>query len=146
MIEARLHRLVISGMTGRDEAEVRKHLDEMVALGVAPPSSIPVFYRLSASLVTTAEAIQVLGADNSGEIEAILVALNDGLWVGVGSDHTDRKIESYGVAVSKQICPKPVAPDLWRFADIADHWDELVLRAHLITGGKRVSIRKAHSR
>ena len=31
------------------------------------------------------------------------------LWVGVGSDHTDREVETYGVTVSKQMCDKPIA-------------------------------------
>ena len=35
------------------------------------------------------------------------------LWVGTGSDHTDREVEKYGVTVSKQMCDKPVAPVFW---------------------------------
>ena len=30
------------------------------------------------------------------------------MWVGVGSDHTDRKAETVGVTLSKQLCAKPV--------------------------------------
>ncbi|MBI4184649.1 MAG: DUF2848 domain-containing protein [Proteobacteria bacterium] len=136
-VEVQLHTLVCGGMTGRDEAEVRKHLDEMAALGVAPPSTIPIYYRLSASLLTTTGSIQVLGEASSGEIEAALVALEGGLWVGVGSDHTDREVEAYGVAVSKQVCPKPIAPELWPFDEVAAHWDRLVLRSHVTVNGRR---------
>jgi len=45
----------------------------------------------------------------------VLVAESDTMYVGVGSDHTDRKVEAYGVTVSKQMCPKPIGRELWRF-------------------------------
>jgi hypothetical protein len=41
------------------------------------------------------------------------------------------------VALSKQLCRKPMAPALWRLDEIADHWDRLVLRAHVVEGGAR---------
>ena len=82
-------------------------------------------------------AIEVLGEHTSGELEAVLLALADGLWVGLGSDHTDRAIERHGVAISKQLCRKPMAGELWRFAEVTPHWDQLVLRAHIVEGGER---------
>jgi hypothetical protein len=66
-----------------------------------------------------------------------MVSLPDGLWVGLGSDHTDRKVEAYSVPVSKQLCHKPFAPQLWRFDEVAPHWDRLELRAHVIENGTR---------
>jgi hypothetical protein len=60
-----------------------------------------------------------------------------GLWVGLGSDHTDRAAEAYSVALSKQLCRTVVAGELWRFDDVAPHWDWLILRAHVVVGGKR---------
>ena len=56
------------------------------------------------------------------------------LWVGTGSDHTDREVEKYGVTVSKQMCEKPMAPAFWAYDDVAPHWDRLMLRAHVIEG------------
>lgn len=58
--------------------------------------------------------------------------------VGVGSDHTDRKVEAYGVTISKQMCDKPVAPVLWDFSDVGGHWDRMVLRSHALIAGERV--------
>ncbi|WP_443798371.1 DUF2848 family protein, partial [Burkholderia gladioli] len=55
-----------------------------------------------------------------------------GTLVTIGSDHTDRKTEAYSVAVSKQVCVKPVAREAWRHADVAAHWDRLELRARLV--------------
>src|SRR5439155_12379155 len=96
--------LIIAGWTGRDRAAVELHVAELAALGVKPPRSVPCFYRIGANLATNASAIDVAGGDSSGEVELVLVSLDEGLYVGVGSDHTDRRVEAYGVTVSKQMC------------------------------------------
>ena len=130
--------LIVAGWTGRDEKVVNHHIEELAAIGVPRPSSVPVFYRNSAGNVTQAARIQVLGAHTSGEIEPVLVAMTDGLWVGVGSDHTDRQAETMGIALSKQLCGKVMGATLWRHDEIAAHWDKLILRAHATIGGSRV--------
>jgi hypothetical protein len=89
---------------------------------------VPIFYRVSASRLTTATKIESPAA-SSGEVEAVLLRHRGGLWVGVGSDHTDREVESYSVAVSKQMCDKPVGRAFWAYEDVAQHWDHLVLRS-----------------
>ena len=94
--------LVIAGWTGRDAATVEHHIAELEAIGVARPRNVPCFYRVGANLLTTATTIDVTGTDGSGEVEFVLVSLPHGMYVGVGSDHTDRKVEAYGVTVSKQ--------------------------------------------
>jgi hypothetical protein len=124
--------LVIAGWTGRDRAAVEAHIRELAALGVAPPSRTPVFYRVSASLLTTAAEIQVLGSDSSGEAEFVLIRHGARILLGLGSDHTDRKAEAAGVALSKQLCPKVVAPEVWDFADVERHWDSLILRSFVV--------------
>ena len=121
--------LIIAGWTGRDAAALKQHIRELEEIGVKPPRITPVFYRVAASLLTTAEEIQVSGPDSSGEVEFVLLQKADGLWVTVGSDHTDRKAETIGVSLSKQLCAKPVARDAWRFAEVKPHWEKLVLRS-----------------
>jgi len=130
-----IHSLVIGGWTGRDPAAVAHHVEELKALGVAPPAQTPCFYRCASTLLTTAPRFEVLGTESAGEVEFVLFMLDDGLWVTTGSDHTDRKVESYSIAVSKQVCHKAVAPQLWRFADVEDHWDELILRSRIRENG-----------
>ena len=129
--------LVVAGWTGRDAAAVAHHIAELEALGVKPPSRTPVFYTGSVSRVTCAEQIEVLGAQTSGEAEFLLLQHQGVLWVGVGSDHTDRDLETYGVAASKQICDKPIGADFWRYDDVAPHWDQLRLRSYATIGGQR---------
>ena len=130
--------LVIAGWTGRDVAALNHHIEELKAIGVQPPSSVPLYYRASADLLTQADKIQVVGADTSGEVEPVLVGAPDRLWVTLGSDHTDRKVESFSVAVAKQICAKAVGRTAWRFEEVEPHWDRLMLRSFIQDGGRRV--------
>ena len=132
-----INRLVVAGWTGRDKAAVEKHIAELGAIGVRRPRTVPTFYRLGAGLLTSAREIDVVGDDSSGEVEFVLVAAPDALYVGVGSDHTDRKVEAYAVTVSKQMCPKPLGEELWAFAELEARWDRLVLRSHVTRKGKR---------
>ena len=129
--------LVVAGWTGRDKAAVEKHIAELEAIGVKRPASTPIFYRASAVRITTDDAIEALGDASSGEAEFVLLQHCGRLWVGSGSDHTDREVEKYGVSVSKQMCDKPIAKDFWAYDEIAPHWDKLILRAHISEGGER---------
>src|SRR5713101_7770568 len=129
--------LVIAGWTGRDRAAVEHHIAELAAIGVKRPRVVPCFYRVGANLLTTSGEIEVAGEDSSGEVEFVLVSAPGALYVGVGSDHTDRKVEAYGVTVSKQMCPKPIGRELWSFAEVEGHWDRLMLRSHATRKGKR---------
>jgi hypothetical protein len=128
---------VVAGWTGRDPAAVEKHIRELEALGVKRPATTPIFYRVAAARLTTSDTIEAVGESSGGEVEFVLLQHAGKLWVGTGSDHTDREVEKYGVTVSKQMCEKPVAPIFWAYDDVAPHWDRLMLRAHVVEGGKR---------
>src|SRR5665213_2949254 len=134
---ATIRSLVIAGWTGRDSARVEAHVRELEAEGIPRPPRTPMFYVLSASLLTIAPEITVVGNATSGEVECLLVSRDDGLWVGLASDHTDRALERTSVSKSKQVCEKPVASVLWRFGDVAPHWDRLELRSFIDANGTR---------
>lgn len=129
-----IRQAVIAGWTGRDRAALEKHIKELEELGVARPASTPIFYRVAASRFTTANLIEVVGEELSGEVEFVLVQYGGELYVGVGSDHTDRKVEAYNVTVSKQMCEKPIAGELWALDDVKAHWDDLILRSWACDG------------
>jgi hypothetical protein len=78
-----------------------------------------------------------VGPESGGEVEFVLLQHDGRLWVGTGSDHTDRKVETYGVTVSKQMCDKPLAPEFWAFDEVEPHWDQLVLRSYAVENGER---------
>ncbi|MCG8507042.1 MAG: DUF2848 domain-containing protein [Sphingomonadales bacterium] len=125
---------IIAGWTGRDPVAVEKHIKELEELGVPRPASTPIYYRVAASRITTASQIQVTGTESSGETEFVLLKHDGRLWVGVGSDHTDRKVETYNITVSKQMCEKPMAHTFWTLDDVRDHWDRLELRSWTADG------------
>ncbi len=126
---------VIAGWTGRDAEAVEKHIVELEKLGVRRPATTPIFYRVSAARLITSDTIEVLGEQSSGEVEFVLLQSDGRLWVGAGSDHTDRKVETYNVSVSKQMCDKPLAPAFWPYEEVAAHWDRLILRSFAVEGG-----------
>jgi hypothetical protein len=128
---------VIAGWTGRDPVARDKHIAELEALGIKRPVTAPIYYRVSARRLTQEDSIEVCGSDSSGEVEFVLIGWQGRIFVGLGSDHTDRKVESYGITVSKQMCDKPVAPVLWDFEEVAAHWDSLILRSYAWIKGKR---------
>ncbi len=137
--EVAIDQAIVAGWTGRDAAAVEKHIRELEALGVKRPATTPIFYRVSASRITTATTIEAVGESSGGEVEFVLLQHDGRLWVGTGSDHTDREVEKYGVTVSKQMCEKPIASTFWAFDEVAPHWDRLLLRSSVVENGKRVT-------
>jgi hypothetical protein len=130
--------LVVAGWTGRDQEALAAHIKEMKEWGVTGPTQTPMYYRVAASLLTTAEEIEVIGRDSSGEAEFVLFNVEGELLVGAGSDHTDRKAESAGITLAKQMCAKVVAGEAWLFREVEPHWDELTIRSWAKIGGERL--------
>jgi hypothetical protein len=133
-----LKQAMIAGWTGRDPVARDRHIAELEALGIARPASTPIYYRVAASRLTTADRIEVSGSQSSGEVEFVLIGAAGRILVGTGSDHTDRKVEAYGVTVSKQMCDKPMAPVLWELDEVIGHWDRMILRSFAVIDGARV--------
>lgn len=125
--------LLLAGYTGRDRDAVAAHVAELAEHGIAPPDRIPSVFTVSGSRLTHATSIDVIGEQTAGEAEFVLLHLDGELCVGVASDHTDRKLEAESIVKAKQVCDKPMAEALWRFDDIAGHWDRLRLRAEIHT-------------
>jgi len=121
--------VVLAGYTGRDQEAVRLHVEELAAHGVPAPERVPAFYRVSRDRVVAARRIDVLGPETSGEGEFLIFRWDGELWIGVGSDHTDRALERESVTRSKQICPKVVAPGVWRLGTLRERWERLTLRS-----------------
>ena len=121
---------VVAGWTGRDPVARDRHIAELEAIGVARPASTPIYYRVSARRLTLADSIEVSGDESSGEVEFVLIGWQGRIFVGCGSDHTDRKVETYSVTVSKQMCDKPIASQLWDLEDVIGHWDRMILRSY----------------
>lgn len=131
LLEVDLARTIIAGWTGSNKEAMEAHIVELEELGVKRPVRTPMFYRVSTSRITQDPRIEVIGGASSGEVEYFLINIKNEIWVGVGSDHTDREAETQGVTLSKQMCDKPVSRQLWRLDDVKDHWEKLKLRSHI---------------
>lgn len=141
-LDAPIKNLIIAGWTGRDAAAVQHHINELVAIGIPAPSKTPLFYRTGANLLTQSDSFEVLGTDSSGEAEPLVVQSGGKLWLGLGSDHTDREFEKTSVAASKQMCPKPVGTQLWSWSSVADRLDDLMLSSEIFENGAWVGYQK----
>ncbi|MGD8226881.1 MAG: DUF2848 family protein [Desulfobacteraceae bacterium] len=128
---------VLCGYTGRDQSAVRKHIEELKKEGVEPPPSVPMFYPKPYQGISLGEAFHVQGRETSGEVEYVLLMDGDRIYVGAGSDHTDRELERMDILKSKQVCPAILSKNLWDFEEIKDHWDSIQIRSWAVQGGER---------
>jgi hypothetical protein len=111
---------VVAGYTGRDAAAVQHHIDELAAIGVAPPAEIPMFYSVEPSTVNSSKAYSESENLTSGEVEPVYIRHAGSYFLGVGSDHTDRDLERTDIGDSKRACPKPVGAEVVRIGDAAE--------------------------
>jgi 4-hydroxyphenylacetate 3-monooxygenase len=118
------------GSATRDPAVAVHHQEEVAREGVRIALHVPAprIYPIDTYALTTEDEIGVQGPRTSGEVEIVLV-VSDRLYVGVGSDHSERDLERASIVWSKQANPNILAPTLWDFGEIAGHWDDCVLRS-----------------
>lgn len=133
-----LKHLIVAGWTGRDADAIAHHIAELAEIGVPAPSQTPLYYRVSAPLLTMAPSIEVVGGASSGEVEPLIVVAAGKRYLGLASDHTDRALEAHSVAMSKQVCAKPCAAELWAWDEIADRIEEIELESWIEEAGEWV--------
>jgi hypothetical protein len=138
-----VRRLVNAGYTGRDQAAVRHHIEELKAHGVPAPERTPVLFPKPAVLLTQGPTIEVLGGHTSGEAEFVLLVAGARVLVAAGSDHTDRELEKASIEKAKMMCLNVISRDVWDLAEVGEGWDEIVLRAHATAQGRRVLYQEA---
>lgn len=109
---------IVAGYTGRDMAAVQHHIDELAAIGVAPPPEVPMFYPVPGELFDTSGEHDNSDALTSGEIEPLYIRHKGTYYLGIGSDHTDRDLETQDIGDSKRACPKPVSSQVIRVDDL----------------------------
>lgn len=119
----------------RREVNAPRGSYERSELRLARVRQDPKFYPVANNQLTQSERVQVVGPHSTGAAEVLLFKQNHQLFVSLVSDHTDRGLEVHNSALSKQVCIKPIARAAWRYEDIADHWDELEMRAWLVNEG-----------
>jgi hypothetical protein len=138
-----VRRLINAGYTGRDQAAVRHHIEELRAHGVPAPARTPTMYAKPATLLTQGPTIEVLDGHTSGEAEFVLLIGGGRVLVAAGSDHTDRELEKASIEKAKMMCPNVIGREAWDLAEVRDGWDEIVLRGYATAGGRRVLYQEA---
>lgn len=136
-IDYEINGAVLCGYTGRDQAAVRKHIEELAKEGIEPPPSVPTLYPKPPWGLTQKDAIQVEGRETSGEVEFYLLVDEQTIYVGVASDHTDRELERIDIRKSKQVCPTILSRSLWNFEEIKETWDQIQIRSWAIKDGQK---------
>lgn len=132
-----VYKVFNAGWAGSDRAAVQHHIDELVAMGVPAPRHVPTLFALGNHMVTTSEAIQVHGDETSGEVEYVLLWYQGELLLTVGSDHSDRRLESHSIPKAKNICLNVMARDAWPYREVREHFGQLELSCHVVRGGVR---------
>jgi len=124
-----IRRMVNAGYTGRDQDKVKKHIEELKKEGVSAPASTPTAYEVISHLILLDGEIEVIGGKTSGEAEFVLLCQGKDIYVGVGSDHTDRELETVSIIKSKQVCPNVMSERVWNLKEIRKDWDQIRLRS-----------------
>ena len=133
-----MRRLICAGWVGRNKKALQIHIDELGQHGVPPPTRTPIYLNFSPYLATTSDAIDVISGESSGEVEYVILKEGDRTYIGVGSDQTDRGFEKFSIPASKQMYAKIMAPVVWPYQEIKEHWDQIVIRSWTTGEGKRV--------
>lgn len=137
-LDVEVNRFIVAGWAGRDMDAVMHHIRELEALGVPAPGAVPLFYRVATNQLSQQSSLEVVGNETSGEAEPFVFFHQGEWWVSLTSDHTDRYLETFSVALSKQACIKPVARHAWRMSEVAEHWDSLELTSWIQEQGEWV--------
>jgi len=72
----------------------------------------------------------------------LLVQDKKKVYVGLGSDHTDRHLEETDIPRAKQICPNVISRTVWPLSEVLPHWDDLEIESRMIKDGKEVLYQK----
>ena len=126
----RIERMYNFGSATRDPDAAFAHQEEVAKSGIYIASDVPAprIYPIGLHALDTDSSVFVQSAQTSGEVE-IVIHVGDKMHVGIGSDHTDRALETVSIPGSKQACVNHLAPVFWAWDEIADTWDNCIMRS-----------------
>ncbi len=126
----RTNRMYNFGSATRDPDVAVAHQQEVAESGIHIAFDVPAprIYPIALHALTTDDELFVQTEKTSGEVEIVL-HMADQLYVGVGSDHTDRALETVSIPGSKQACANHVCPVFWPYDEMRGDWDACVMRA-----------------
>lgn len=120
----------VVGYSGSNKEKIYAHIKELEEeLNVAPPKKIPTIFEVSKEILTQDKDLYFVGEKTSGECEFVIIMKDSKIYIGLGSDHSDRELEAISVPKAKQICLKPISVDIWDYEEIKDHFPKIKLSA-----------------
>jgi len=120
----------VVGYSGSNKEKIYEHIRELEEqLNVAPPKKIPTVFEVSKEMLTQDKNLYFVGEKTSGECEFVIIMKDSKIYIGLGSDHSDRELEAISVPKAKQICLKPVSKEVWEYEEIKDHFSKIKLSA-----------------
>lgn len=125
-----IKRMYNFGSATRDPQVAVAHQEEVAKSGIHIAFDVPAprIYPIAIQAITSDEEVYVQSDRTSGEVE-IVIYVGDEIYVGVGSDHTDRALETVSIPGSKQAVVNHLAPEFWPYEEIRESWDECVLKS-----------------
>ncbi len=136
-------RVFAIGYAGRNIEKTMEHIKELERdLGVPAPKKIPTIFQCGNYVLTQEKDLAFLGKKTCGEVEYVIVIKDGKIYIGLGSDHTDRELEAQSVPKAKQICAKPICPVLWDYEELKDHWDDVSLNSWQTVDGRELPYQK----
>ncbi|MCF4007707.1 DUF2848 domain-containing protein [Corynebacterium uropygiale] len=131
-----VRRLLNAGYAGQDQAEVQAHIRELAELGVPAPSTSPTLYPVSPYLAQQTDIVYVQHSTTSGEAEWALIIDDDGRQLlTVACDHTDRALETHGVAWSKNAAPDVLGTVAFPLDELPEDLSTITLQAWVTHNG-----------
>jgi hypothetical protein len=142
-LEFAYNRMVNAGYVGRNQDEVRRHIEELARKGIPGPKTTPTLYPVICRGLVVDEKIEVYGHETCGEVEYVLLIKDEKtIYVGLGSDHTDRHLEETDIPRAKQICPNVISRRVWPLSEVLPHWDDLEIESTAVRDGKEIPYQK----
>lgn len=136
-------RVFAIGYAGRNTEKTMEHIRELERdLGVPAPKKIPTIFQCGNYVLTQEKDLAFIGEKSCGEVEYVIVIKDGKIYIGAGSDHTDRALESANVPKAKQICAKPICSTLWDYEELKDHWDSITLSSWQTVDGREIPYQK----
>ena len=98
--------MVNAGYVGRNQDEVRRHIEELAAQGIPGPKKTPTLYPVITRALVTDPFVEVSATKPPAKLNMCCWwRMKTRVLVGLGSDHTDRHLEETDIPRAKQICP-----------------------------------------
>lgn len=125
-----IRRMYNFGSATRDPQVAVAHQEEVAKSGIHIAFDVPAprIYPIALQALTADEEVFVQSDRTSGEVE-IVIHVGEEIHVGVGSDHTDRALETVSIPGSKQAVVNHYAPVFWPYEEIRDTWDDCVMKS-----------------